>query len=768
MAGSLLHRLSVERAEMLLEGLLTAYRQQALAHRVMRSPRLTRRAMQPWVSATQPLLAHSATDADLAWLLPTLLQWAVARLRPDQRSMTDPLPQQAWLGLSPWRPVVALIGHYGFQPVPQFAQHYRSRQDESPADRICGLWDVAPSSFYRQLERGRRMLLDALRQPLDASLTLSWWDSAAQAMLAQAGSTMATSMTEPQRLGWHRQQVLAAQAQDRPEAALWHALQTRELALAADVLQRHAQPLAAHPLVEPMLEHGLPKSIAEGATTRARDRALLALALGALARVRGDQAAEFDRYQQALRLASAADDVLMLGLTRQALGRYFEARDIDRAFIDYRSAAEHLEQTLRDEASEGVALTDRQADREQAEPAYLSVLVRLGWLYMLRNDPLAADVLQRASELRQTMVAPADVAATFEQAWGEYWRRKGNLQGAIDATWRALQQYEAIGNRLQVLRSYSNLALMYGEAQQFDQAIRYSTMVLQLGERDPLDPETRAGTHLNLGVALFWQQRYDDAIDHYQQGLRVAEAASMGTIQGRAHFNLAEAYYKRFQTSGLPDDERLGDAHVGLALRVWERDGDAAASEATRNLKRTVLGQRQHLVYDQLLPGEVAAYAREMNEIQQQRSRLAVPLPAQQQIEARLAMARAYLSIAMQEREAAMALMHQHDLQANFSAELQTMRALFDREQSREEHLAHDWLQRMPGLLSEAQAKRLAQHLLTEGAVGKSRYAELCSVSPATASKHLSVMADLGLLQRHGRGPMTHYQLGANGASSTQ
>ena len=40
-----------------------------------------------------------------------------------------------------------------------------------------------------------------------------------------------------------------------------------------------------------------------------------------------------------------------------------------------------------------------------------------------------------------------------------------------------------------------------------------------------------------------------------------------------------------------------------------------------------------------------------------------------------------------------------------------------------------------------------------------SGYAGLCGVSPATASKHLSVLTERGLLTQTGRGPSTRYLL---------
>jgi Fic family protein len=44
-------------------------------------------------------------------------------------------------------------------------------------------------------------------------------------------------------------------------------------------------------------------------------------------------------------------------------------------------------------------------------------------------------------------------------------------------------------------------------------------------------------------------------------------------------------------------------------------------------------------------------------------------------------------------------------------------------------------------------------------ALPAARYAELCGVSPATASKHLSTLTERGLLRQTGKGPSTRYLL---------
>jgi len=53
----------------------------------------------------------------------------------------------------------------------------------------------------------------------------------------------------------------------------------------------------------------------------------------------------------------------------------------------------------------------------------------------------------------------------------------------------------------------------------------------------------------------------------------------------------------------------------------------------------------------------------------------------------------------------------------------------------------------------------LIAHLVREGSINKSGYTELCCVSPATASKHLGLLMERGLLVQLGKGPSTRYEL---------
>jgi DNA-binding transcriptional ArsR family regulator len=227
----------------------------------------------------------------------------------------------------------------------------------------------------------------------------------------------------------------------------------------------------------------------------------------------------------------------------------------------------------------------------------------------------------------------------------------------------------------------------------------------------------------------------------------------------RSHYNLAEAHYKRFQVGQDAEDERLGDAHAAAALKGPAAESDPGHAEATRNLKTEILGPRDGQTYDRLLPEEFAAHFEQMADVQRQRAVLAVPMGPQAHISAHLAIANAYLAISSKEREAALSLIRKHGLGDQFAAEFEGLRATFNRELTREQHLATQWQQQAGELLQEQRRIALLDHLFRAGSIQKSMYAKVCGVGLATASKHLSALAQLGLLEQTGNGPSTRYVL---------
>jgi tetratricopeptide (TPR) repeat protein len=361
--------------------------------------------------------------------------------------------------------------------------------------------------------------------------------------------------------------------------------------------------------------------------------------------------------------------------------------------------------------------------------------------------------------LRGNFPIADELAGMLEQTWGEYWRRAGDLRRALDHRHRALNIFERLGDRRSVLATYLNLSSIYAETKEFARAIDYAQRILDVAGRQVIEPAILASTHVNLGVTYFWQARYDQAIEQYQLALDKSMQANLRLQANRAHYNLAEAYYKRFQSSADAEDEHRGDIHAAAAMNAPLAETTQALVEASRTLKAEVLGAQGGPAKDRLLPEESAVHFDEMAEVQRHRAVLAVPMAPEAHARARLAIANAYLAISVKEREAARQLIERHALSESFASALGQLRETFDRSLTQEQRLLGRWKNDASDLLDEFRRVKLIEHLSRDGSINKSGYGALCEVSAATASKHLVALAERGLLQQTGKGPSTRYLL---------
>lgn len=725
-------------AEALIDAALAAQRSGTLDELVRQRPMAARWLMRRF----QHLLIGTVGDAleveqPLVLSADLLLRWALTQLRPDREPGFEGIDRKAWLDLTAWRPMLAATCYAGVLPVPDFRERYRRRVDEPSIENLCGLWSVGPSTFYRHLDRAKRSMAELLvREPIGIPTRF-----ALRRYLQADAARRQGLATQDQRAAWHQRQAERALVRHDVGSALWHRLAAADVRGFIRALQVDALQAANHPETDALIDR-----LAAGALSP-RDRVEVELARAALARTRNMADRAQQACENALQIAVAAGDKLLMGIAYGALGAFHDTRDADRAFACFEDSADCLRQA-----------DPQQSDRSAVE-AYLTTLTRLAWLYLQRNDPRARTVLERTQQIGGAIDVPDEIAGMQAQSWGELARRSGQLREALQHKQRALNIFERLGDRRSVLATWLNLSSIYAELQQFDRAIAYAERILEVAARQDVEPQIVAGTHLNLGATYYLQGRCDPAIDQYQLALDASLRSGLRLEATRAHFNLAEAYYKRFQTSQDSRDERDGDLHVDAVLRAPMTESSPALLELARKLKTDLLGQLEELEKDRLLPEESAIHLDEMAEIQRQRAVLAVPISPEAHVRARLAIAKAYLAISMQEREAALELIARHDLGAGFTQELGALRAAFDRELTREQRLLGDWNEGAADLLSEPGRVALIEWLLKQDSINKSAYAELCNVSPATASKHLSALSERGLLRQTGKGPSTRYLL---------
>lgn len=733
-------------AESLIDQALNAARAGTLAELLRTRPRAARWLMRRW----HAIALGAAGDAfggpqGLDAVAEALLRWLVTQLRPDLEPNLDDIHREAWLNQVPWRPMLAVACHYLGVAVPEFRDRYRRSSGEAAMENLCGLWGVGPSTFYRYVDRARRQMVQIALEP-----ATSVPRRMALRRFMQGEALLRSGLhDEAGRRAWHERQAERTLARRDLPSALWHQLQAGDAAGMVSVLRDHALALAAEPEVDALIER-VPL-----ADLPVRQQFDLCLARAGLARARHANDRELAAYGDALRYAHAAQDRLLMGIAYSALGRYHDPRDADRALSCYQDSVAYL----------GGEVLD--ADDAQTAEQVLTTMARLAWLYVARNDPRARAVLDEAERVRSRVKVPDTVLGMLEQTWGEFWRQSGDLRAALEHKHRALNIFERVGDQRSVLVTQLNLGLLYGEQRDFDRAISYSNAVAQAAAQGTLEPAIAVSSHGNLGAIYSWANRLDDAIVHYRLALDGALKADLRLHANRTHHNLAEAYYKRFRQTRDPEDERLGDLHAQAVLQAPLTECSAALVELTRRLKdETLSGEAIELTApaqgqarDRLIPQEAAVHFELMSDIQRHRATLAVALPPDTHVRARLAIANAYLAISAQEREAALQLIERHGLGERFATELGQLRETFDRDLTAEQRLMARYKQLAADLLDDTRRAALVERLLRDGAINKSGYAELCNVSPATASKHLAALTERGLLQQTGKGPSTRYRL---------
>jgi tetratricopeptide (TPR) repeat protein len=732
----------VQTAALVLEAALDAHRDGTLSHLLADRPGaarwLTRIFLQPILGAAGDALpTERAMTTSLAWLM----EWAITQLRPDRAPTLQIDDRKAWLDSTSWRPAIAVMCHYGFVTLPDFKDRYYRRPDESPADSLCGLWNIGPSTYYRYLEKAKRLMARALyEQRLDGRHASSLREYTRQQVYR-----IQRLSEEDARAHWHNQQIGHCLKKDDSLSAVWHARHAGNYDLACDLIQRHAAELSGQPEIDPLLKSMHEASIPYGAEVK------LWLAQAMVHHTRSAIEQEREAYNHALKQAVAAGDDLLAGIAYSHLGKFYEPRDPDRSLSCYQNSVEYLRHA---EVAGGMQSLAAVQDE------YAVTLAQLAWLYVLRNDPRAKTILEHADAVCDRLRVSDLSAAMLEQCWGEYWRRAGNMQKALEHQHRTLNIYERAEDLNGLIKAYINLGLTYSELRNLDRAIAYLHQAIDLTKTISVSSEVITSAYLNLGACYFWRTAYREAIHYYNIALQVSEGAHLLLHQARAHHNIAEAHYILFAQSHLAQDERKGDAHAQTAQSLYIACDQHSYADAVKRMKAELLHTgRPDTLMDRLLPEETASNYAEATMISEHRKALATPAPPETHIRAHLAIANAYLSISAQEREAAMALIEKHGLAGAFEDEFKQLHTTFSRELAREQQLDMNWKASAGDFIDTPQREALLKQLLAHGFINKSVYAELGGVSLATASKHLGMLTERGLLVQTGRGPATRYVL---------
>lgn len=722
----------------LLNAALNALRRGNLGDLSPRHARLRQALWRPWLTTVVGTLGDAVpVDERVSKASKLLLMWGVSRLRPDGKAGLDGIDDDAWLHSTSWRPMLALVCHHGLLSVPPFPSRYRRHAEEAPIENLCGLWAVGPSTVYRYLDKAKRQLLEVFIESAPSGEQLFSLRCFADAWLQSQNTP------DLHRPTWHANRAQASFVAGEASDGLWHLFRAQDINAFLTAIKRYGTEAASAAETDSLLD-----AMAQSNVLVPAQYVELCLRRANLCHLRHEVEREGEALAQALRRAEALGQPLHIGIAHAAMGRFLEERDRDRAIACYEESTANLRQVI-----EGPSETDRL----RAVDEYASCVIHLAWLHLRRNNPKAKTLLDQMPTLGDQFALSDETVGSLEQTWGEYWRCVGNPRRSLEHHHKALVIYQRLADQRSIFNTYRNLSLIYSDAKEFSMAVEYGQRVLDAVNEQAIEPEVQSGACCNLGVAFFSLGDLDKAIAYYQRATAIAEQAGLRSHLIIAQYNLAEAHYERFKQRATPEDETLGDLYAATAARLSTEDNAQAQADAARALKREVLGTGDGP--DRLLPTEHAAHFAEMAEVERLRMSLATPQPVTHQVRTHLAIARAYLNIATKEREMALALAARHGVAEDFGPELNSLRQTFERELTREQQWAARWQQQASELLQPEQRSAALNRLISAGAINKSAYAEVCGVSLATASKHLGLLAERGLLVQTGKGPSTRYLL---------
>ena len=276
-------------------------------------------------------------------------------------------------------------------------------------------------------------------------------------------------------------------------------------------------------------------------------------------------------FAQALHLATG-DKPLQIRLARKQGDVLTRKGDYDLARQSYRQASDLLSQTDLPE-----------------EHALLSVGIGTLGLSIGEYDEIMAEVQDELAR-SSAAVNPLVVAELHDLA-GKAYYFKGDLANSTAHFEAAHARREAANDLRGVLRSHSNLAVVYGAQQRLDDAVRTNQSALEIAEKIG-DVVALTLIYTNLAADYSELGQYEQAIEFHTKSLHLAER--MGNVQGLrlAHQNLGDVYrlITRFDeafthiTHAIEMADQVNDTHVmigsryGLALLYFDQnDMDSAA-----------------------------------------------------------------------------------------------------------------------------------------------------------------------------------------------
>ena len=276
-----------------------------------------------------------------------------------------------------------------------------------------------------------------------------------------------------------------------------------------------------------------------------------------------------DQRKVELMLQAARVFAIDIGAPQRAIEMYEEVLAIDEQQQEALSELARLRTSAGDVAA-AVAAVERLAEQEQDPGREAQLWIRAGKLLQDSKDRDRAIVaFKRALDLDQH-------ASDAAEALREIYRQRGDARGAVEMLMHAIEIADGDLKRASLL---AELGALYHH--QLEDAEQAAAAFAQAFELDPTNTVAAAG----LGSLAFAEQRFADAIEHFQQiegrldELPRDRAAELCAEAAEAYKALSQpdkavAALKRARDL-LPDDLKTAERYA----EILSETGDPAAAE---------------------------------------------------------------------------------------------------------------------------------------------------------------------------------------------
>jgi tetratricopeptide (TPR) repeat protein len=199
------------------------------------------------------------------------------------------------------------------------------------------------------------------------------------------------------------------------------------------------------------------------------------------------------------------------------------------------------------------------------EDARLAVSYGTALLALGRYDEVVAGAQTALDSLPSVSASPR-VAADLHDLIGKVCFFRGNFAQGMEQFQSALALRETCADQQGMIRSYSNLAVVYGEQNRYEQARQANEAALEIAERLE-DRVALATLYMNMAADAIEQGSYHQAIDYGEHTLALGSKMGDTYILSIAHHNLGEAHRltKRF-------DQAI--VHLEQAIELAEQAED--------------------------------------------------------------------------------------------------------------------------------------------------------------------------------------------------